>query len=326
MLNNRNRWPKSIHSQCEAVFHAVRSIRMKKYETEGIRSFGTWRTYKYESHRFVQYMSQKGRDNILKIKDVQDDMADYLQERLDDYAANKRSRQTFETILAALAKFEYAVNRYIEIHLPSDHPKLDTEQTRMSFYTKSKQLLKKSSRAFENRAYSDPVALIETITDGRYQLQASLQYEGGLRAEGVGAPSHKRLKNPLTEEGLRGIVNDPVTGHRVGVVAAREKGGKETEHYVSLETYKRLENYFARNGKLENDYYEYVEAINKAAQATNQYATGRGTHGLKHNFAQERYHQCVKHGMKHEEGLQQTSLETSHFRMSETLAYTRGKR
>ncbi len=323
MLNNRKRWPKSIHSQCEAVFHAVRSIRMKKNETEGIRSFGSWRTYKYESHRFVQCMSQKGRDNILNIKDVQNDMACYLEERLADYTANKRSRQTFETILAALGKFEYAVNRYIEIHLP-DHPKLDTEQTRMSFYTRSKQLLNKSSRAFKNRAYPDPAVLIEAITDGKYQLQACLQYEGGLRAEGVGAPSHKRIKNPLTQEGLRGIVNDPVTGRRVGVVASVEKGGKLTEHYVSEETYKRLEDYIAQNGKLETDYFEYVEAINKAAQATNQAATGRGSHGLKHNFAQERYQESVACGMTHEQALQQTSLETSHFRMSETLRYTKG--
>lgn len=327
MSKHNSRWPKSLHSQTEAVFHSIRAIRICKKDTSlGIRSFGAWHVYKYESHRFVQYMSLKGRDNILKIKDVHDDMAGYLEERLADYAANKRSRQTLETILAALGKFEYAVNRYIEIHLPPDQPKLDTEQTRKSFYTKSKKLLKKSSRTFENRAYPDPAGLIEAITDGRYQLQASLQYEGGLRAEGVGAPSNRRLKNPLTEKGLRGVVSDPVSGQPVGVVASVEKGGKETVHYVSGETYKRLQAYLALNGRLESDYFQYNEAIIQAAQKTNQYAPGRGTHSLKHNFAQERYHQCVSNGMTHEQALQQTSLETSHFRMSETLGYTRGKR
>jgi integrase len=251
-------------------------------------------------------------------------MADYLSARLADYVKNKRSRQTIETILSGLAKFEYAINHYIEIHLPSDQPKLETEQLRMEFYAKSKRLLCKSSKTFDNRAYSDPIALIGAITGGTYQLQASLQFEGGLRAEGVGAPSNRRLKNPLTENGLRGIINDPVTGLPVGIVASVEKGGKETEHYVSVETYQRLKKHIELHGKLESNYFEYNEAINRAAQATNQYAPGRGTHGLKHNFAQERYHECATHGMTHEQALQQTSLETSHFRMRETLGYTRG--
>jgi hypothetical protein len=103
-----------------------------------------------------------------------------------------------------------------------------------------------------------------------------------------------------------------------------EKGGKKTEHYVSVETYRRLEEYLKMHGKLESNYFSYVEAINRAARVTGQYAPGRGSHGLKHNFAQERYLECINHGLTHEEALQQTSLETSHFRLRETLTYTRG--
>jgi integrase len=319
-----NRWPRSLHSQVEAVFHSIRSIRESKETTRlGIRSFGAWKTYRYETHRFVNFMIAKGRTTILDTMLVAKDMADYLSERLANYVKNKRSRQTMETILSALSKFEYATNHYIDIHLPTQ-PKLDTEQLRMDFYSQSKRSLKKSSKVFDNRAYPDPIGLIEAIADGTYQLQASLQYEGGLRAEGVGAPSNRRLKNPLTEKGLRGIVSDPVNGSPVGVVASVEKGGKETEHYVSLETYQRLKEYIALHGKLESDYNAYVEEINQAARKTSQYAPGRGSHGLKHNFAQERYMECVQHGMTHEQALQQTSLETSHFRLRETLGYTRG--
>jgi len=123
---------------------------------------------------------------------------------------------------------------------------------------------------------------------------------------------------------LHGIGTDPVTGKPMGIVASVEKGGKETEHYVSVETYRRLEEYIRINGKLESDYIDYVEAINRAAKDTGQYAQGRGSHGLKHNFAQERYLECISHGLTHEQALQQTSLETSHFRLRETLTYTRG--
>ena len=320
----KHRWPTSLHSQTEAVYHSVRSIREAKLDSAlGIRSFGSWKVYKYESHRFVSFMFENGRTSILDASSVHDDMSAYLDERLRYYAEKKRSRQTMETILSALGKFEYAINHYIEIHA-LEIPRLNTEPLRMGFYAKSRKLLRKSSKLFDNRAYPDPVRLIAAISNGIFQLQASLQYEGGLRTEGVGAPSNRRLKNPLTINGLRGITADPVTSSPAGVVASVEKGGKETEHFVSVSTYRLLEEYLNRHGKLESDYFAYVEAINAAAHKTGQYAPGRGSHGLKHNFAQERYLECINHGMTHEQALQQTSLETSHFRLRETLTYTRG--
>jgi len=317
----KHRWPTSLHSQTEAVY---RSIREAKADSAlGIRSFGSWKVYKYEAHRFVELMIGNGRTSILETASVYDDMEVYLEERLAHYVEKKRSLQTMETILSALGKFEYAINHYIEIHA-LEIPRLETEKLRMEFYARSRKLLRKSSKLFDNRAYPDPVRLIAVISDGTFQLQASLQYEGGLRTEGVGAPSNRRLKNPLTMNGLRGITVDPVTGSEVGIVASVEKGGKKTEHYVSVATYRRLEEHISRHGKLESDYFAYVEAINTAAKATGQYAPGRGSHGLKHNFAQERYLECIAHGMSHEQALQQTSLETSHFRLRETLTYTRG--
>ncbi len=319
-----HRWPRSLHSQVEAIFHAIRSFRLAKVNTNGgIYSFGSWKVYKYETHRFVQYLLEKGLESLLDTVTVAEGMAAYLTEKLDYYVAKKRSRQTMETLLSALGKLEYAINLYIGCHGLNVGP-LETENLRMEFYARSKAQLPKSSKVFGNRAYPDPLRLIESISNPTFQLQAALQYEGGLRAEGVGAPSNRRLKNPLMKKGLRGTGNDPVTGKTVGIVAATEKGGKETDHYVSLETYYRLERYIMAHHQLESEYHSYVEAINKAAQKTGQYTVGRGSHGLKHNFAQERYLECVNHGLSHEQALQQTSLETSHFRMRETLTYTCG--
>jgi hypothetical protein len=320
----KHRWPRSLHSQVEAIFHAIRSIRAAKTDTSlGLRSFGSWKVYKYEAHRFGEFMLTSGIFTLLDTLSVRNAMAEYLEERLSHFVERKRSRQTMETLLAALGKFEYAVNHYIEQH-GIEVPPLETEVLRREFYARSRRLLRKYSKVFDNRAYPDPVRLIEAIHDGTYQLQASLQYEGGLRAEGAGAPSNRRVRNPLTVGGLHGIGTDPVTGLPVGIIASVEKGGKETAHYVSVETYRRLERYIQVNGKLESDYIDYVESINRAAKVTGQYETGRGSHGLKHNFAQERYLECISHGLSHEHALQQTSLETSHFRLRETLTYTRG--
>ena len=320
----KHRWPKSVHSQIEAVFHSIRSIRKSKADsTSGVRSFGVWTVYRIESHKFADDMIRNGVLSILDAETVSAQMQAYLQRKLDYYISNRRSRQTMETVLSALGKLAYAINNYIkwrklEVNL------LDVEAIRMSFYAKSKQLLAKSSRGFNNRAFPDPLRLIAKLPTQTFQLQACLQYEGGMRTEGVGAPSNKKLKNPLTAAGLRGVGTDPVTGSEVGVVASIEKGGKETEHFVSISTYQRLEKYLHKHGKLESSYSEYLAAINAAARATGQYATGRGSHGLKHCFVQERYRECVAHGLTHEQALQQSSLEASHFRMSETLTYTRG--
>ncbi len=318
-----HRWPRSLHSQVEAVLQGIRSFRQAKTGSGGIHSFGSWKVYRFEAHKFAQYMHDRGRESLLDTNAVTEDMATYLTQKLEYYAVNKRSRQTMETLLSALGKLAYSINSYVERHGLNVAP-LEMEKLRMDFYAQSRARLAKSSKVFGNRAYPDPVRLIESIANPTFQLQASLQYEGGLRAEGVGAPSNRRLKNPLTIKGLRGTGKDPVTGRLVGVVAATEKGGKETDHYVSVETYSRLEKYILAHHQLESDYSAYVEAINQAAKETGQYARGRGSHGLKHNFAQERYLECVSHGFSHEQALQQTSLETSHFRMRETLTYTSG--
>ena len=320
-----HRWPRSLHSQVEAIFHSIRSFRLAKVDAHGggIYSFGSWKVYKYETHRFVQCLLEKGQVSLLDTVMVAEEMAAYLAEKLKYYVAQKRSRQTMETLLSALGKLEYAINLYIGCH-GLDVALLETKNLRMKFYAQSKAQLPKSSKVFGNRAYPDPLRLIERITDPTFQLQASLQYEGGLRAEGVGAPSNRRLKNPLIKKGLHGTGKDLVTGKAMGIVTATEKGGKETDHYISLETYYRLEKYIQIHCKLESEYHSYVEAINRAARETGQYVVGRGSHGLKHNFAQERYLECVDHGLSHEQALQQTSLETAHFRMRETLTYTCG--
>lgn len=280
--------------------------------------------YKYYAHGFAKRMCQYGHTNIINIQIVSVAMAAYLEERLNYHVEKRHSRQTMETILSAMAKLEYAINHYTMLHC-LDVPRLETQKLRMEFYARCKKLLRKSSRTFSNRAYPDPIRLILNIVNGTHQLQASLQYEGGLRTEGVGAPSRSSLKNPLTKEGLRGIGIDPVTRQPIGIVITKEKGGKKSEHYISTETYSRLEDYLELHGKLESNYDDYVGAINLAAQATGQYILGKGSHAFKHNFSQERYLQCIDHGLSHEQALQQVSLETSHFRLHETLTYTRGR-
>jgi integrase len=320
----KHRWPKSIHCQVEAILHGIRAFgQTKEHNPYGIRSLGAYKVYKRENHIFATYLSAQGCSDLREVARVQELMATYLAERLKRYAAKRRSLQTFETALAALSKFEYGFNAYVRQYLP-DLALLDTAAIRRQMSKYAKKILPYSSRSFLNRAYTDPEGLIAALDNETHRLQAKLQYESGMRTEGVGAPSNG-LKNPIKAKQLLGIVPDPVAGVPVGRVEVKEKGGKETIHYVSVPTYEALQAYLDRYGQLCSNYSDYEQAVNTAAKLTNQYVCGKGSHGLKHSFSQERYDTCLAFGYSHEAAMQQVSLETAHFRLTETKTYIRNR-
>lgn len=321
------RWPKSIHSQVKAVSHSVRAFgESKQRNINGIRSLGTWNSYTKEFHKFADYLKAHNCKNILDLASVRTGMKNYLNESYLHAQTNGHSRQTFETKLAALSKLEHGINTFMAKN-KIESERLNTKDLRNEFskIARHKEYgLTKSSRTFPHRSYHDPKALISQIKNPTHKLQAAIQYEGGLRAEGVGAASNG-MSNPITISHLGGLIKDPVTGQEVGLLQdVVEKGGKATDHMISQETYHKLEDHIRHNGSLESNYKDYLKSINEAAKATGQYEPGRGSHGLKHNFAQERYLECVHHGLTHEQAMQQTSLELAHFRHYETLTYTRG--
>jgi hypothetical protein len=321
----KRRWPNSLRCQVLAVFHCVRAIGKSKEEAPlDIRSLRTWEEYQYECLRLVDFLRPHGFADILDAGAMAEGMRQYLDLTLAQLACNRRSLQTLEKMLAAFSKLEYAVNRYLELH-SLDIPRLDTLAVRRECRARAGLELQRNSTAYDDRAYPEPYGLIAAIEDPTHQLQALLQLEGGVRAEGSGAP-RGHLKNPLTGKALLGECDDPVTGERCGAIATREKGGKVTTHFLPLGTYAHLQEYLERYGQLESDYPAYLASVNRAARATHQHISGRGSHGLKHNFARKRYLQCARHGMTQEQALLQVSLEAGHFRPKETFTYTLGRR
>jgi len=83
-------------------------------------------------------------------------------------------------------------------------------------------------RTVETRAYESPNSVISAIRDEKYQVVASIQYEGGARLNEVWR---------IEKEDLKGIKQDPHTGKQIGAIEVVGKGGKEREIHVSPETY-----------------------------------------------------------------------------------------
>ncbi len=317
------RWSKSLHSQIEAVFSTLKGFGEKKAAATGnIRSLGTWRSYRSEAHRFAKFLQSKDVSDLREVDKVQTAAKAYLAERLTIARQKGHSLQTQQARVSALAALEKGFNRFFEQRgIPL---RLNFAETRQEYGALSRAYLSpRQEYADGTRAYPSPERLVAAITNEVHALQATLQYQSGMRAEGVGSPSG-RIRNPLTLENLRGHGKDPVTGKLVGIVSAKEKGGKWTSHFLPMPTYERLKTYLEKHGRLESRYLDYRNAIIDAAKLTGQHAPGRGTHGLKTFFGKHRYAQCVKFGLTHEQAMQQTALELSHNRWDITLIYTRG--
>jgi hypothetical protein len=166
------------------------------------------------------------------------------------------------------------------------------------------------------RAYPDPELLIAAITDPTHRLAAKLQLEGGLRAEGVGSPRSPYSSFRITEQCQHGIFTDPYfdDGRLTGVIEVTEKGGYTCRHYVSVGTYRELAEYVTRFGALYAEYDLYLASVNRAAKLTAQYVRGRGTHGLKHCFAQRFFLSAVAAGKSRVSAEVETSRRCAHHR------------
>jgi len=92
---------------------------------------------------------------------------------------------------------------------------------------------------------------------------------------------------------------------------------------VDPSTYRELEEHLAEHGQLASPYRTFLRAVEAAARETGQYAPGRGTHGLKHSFAQARMHEAVEVGLSQEEAKQAVANEIAHNRMDSVDVYLR---
>lgn len=168
----------------------------------------------------------------------------------------------------------------------------------------------------EQRAYDNPQALIDALKDETHRLGAAVQYEGGLRFYEMGK---------IDPDQLLGMREDPYTGEMRGIIRldpADTKGGKGREVSVSPETYRTLAKYVADHEVLKVKYQGYLAGLEEAAGSTGQ--DYHASHGLRWNFAQERYEELTANGYCHEESLHIVSWDMGHERGNITMHYLGG--
>ena len=215
-----------------------------------------------------------------------------------------------EKISSALGKLEIALKNFAKnIHKIEKDYDFSIRQTILN----EARDLKVVASNYHNRAYKNPMLLISNLKNPMNKLAAKIQYQGGARIEGVAL---------IKPEQLLGIKIDKVTQVEKGIIYTKEKGGKQGEVLVSLETYAELENYLSLNSKFKINRQDYYNDIKQAALISKE--VSEGSHGLRWNFAKRRMFEYGKADYTYSDSLQQVSYEMKHNRASITEHYLEG--
>ena len=276
------------------------NLNHKHYQV--VSSYKSMETYRNIWNNFFNYLLEHW-----KIKDFEKIESEHIAAYMDYKIEYYPSKQYLEKISAALGKLEIALKLFSK-----NVSKLETDY---DFSIRQKMLdnardLKQVANNYHNRAYSNPNFLILNLKDSMHKVAATMQLEGGARLEGVAL---------IKAEQLLGTKGDSITNKEVGIVLTKEKGGKEGEVLVSLDTYTELESYILEYDKFKINRQKYYNDIKQAAIASNE--TPEASHGLRWNFAKRRMFEYGKAGYSYEECLQQVSYEMKHNRASITQHY-----
>lgn len=164
------------------------------------------------------------------------------------------------------------------------------------------------------RNYQNPTAMISAMQTDEGRLTSTIQHESGLR---ITAATQVGLDQ------LKGLVKDKYSGEMRGQIQYVCKGGNVLTATVSHKTYSELQGHILNNGELKIDHKVYRNELKEAAAKTGQ--VFNSSHGLRWNFAQERFADLIGRGIAYEKALGVVSAEMGHHRISITEHYVFGK-
>ncbi|MEN5387849.1 hypothetical protein ABE179_07920 [Aliarcobacter skirrowii] len=270
-----------------------------------VASYKTMESYRSIWNNFFNYLKEHW-----GIKDFEKIESQHIQAYMDYKIEYYPSKQYLEKISASLGKLEIALKLFAKnIYNEDRNYDFSIRQTLLD----EARDLKLVASNYHNRAYNNPKLLISNLKNPINQLAAKIQLEGGARIEGVAL---------IKPEQLLGIKTDKVTKNEKGSIYTKEKGGKEGEVLVSVETYKELENYISLNSKFKINRQDYYNDIKQAALISKE--VSEGSHGLRWNFAKRRMFEYGKADYSYSDSLQEVSYEMKHNRASITEHYLGG--
>lgn len=267
-----------------------------------IASYRTLSTYREVWNNLLNYLKEhwavKNAEEITSAM-----VADYMLYKIEYYP----SKQYLEKISSALGKLEIALKHYTFSQYGAVRGYDFSIRKDILDTTRNLDLVADN---YHNRAYKDPELLIESLKDPLHRLAARIQYEGGARIEGVSF---------IKPNQLHGIRYDSITRTDKGIIFTKEKGGKEGDVLIGINTYIELEEHLIDNKTFKLDRQRYSHEIRSTCERIG--LNPEGSHGLRWNFAKRRLFEYAKAGFTYEQSLQTVSWEMKHNRASITEHY-----
>ena len=261
----------------------------------GIYSYATADQYRDIAKEALSYAKEN-----YGVKDIEKLSSEHIKSYLESKIADGIKYSTFQKYAAALEKLEVALNSYAQSHNTGREYHFDLSSVR----EQAREVLERTQ---ETRAYENPKALIENIQNNDYKIIAQAQHEGGFRISELNHLSEKNFKDNNTFQVISG------------------KGGKDREVPLSKETYQALKSLLDKadpiDGKYKFDMNDYRNALKEATERSGQEYTG--SHGLRWNFAQEKFAELQREGKTYEQALQEVSRLLGHERADITEHYLR---
>ena len=273
----------------------------------GFQGKGHYRNAYATMRSFARFLDEKKVDNI------QDIGVRKIQEFLKIKVEEGIKYEHYANIEGHLTKMEGVLKTYFENKgIEKDLRIIDKAKDFSRDYAKEH-----LEKGVEARAYSDAKAVVDGLEKEEHRLVASIQLESGARVNEASLVDEKRL----------GGIQE-YRGEEVGVIHLQKgdaKGGLERNLRVSKELYEKVEKYVKENERLHvsrgHERYLYRSSLKSSAESAGMKYTG--SHGLRHNYAQNRMEELTSGGMGHRVALTTVSVEMGHFREDITKHYLR---
>lgn len=256
----------------------------------GITSFATYDKVKSTATMFTKFCFENfGIKNLNQIKPTM------IKSFFNDAIERDCSQNTCKSYASGINKFAQAIDKLCPISTPRT-------ETWNSALSECREMVRMEApeRDLGTRAYNNPQAIINALLDEKLKVCAEMQLSHGLRLADA-------TKINVDENGVLTVLNS--------------KNGQDMQIKLSDSEVQRIKE--VSNGSMSINVKQstYREALHIACDAAGQ--DWNGTHGMRHNFAQDRMAELQGEGMSYNQALAQVSAEMGHHRLEITEIYMR---
>lgn len=280
----------SRHDAKQAAYAKGLTASHEVNATMGVTSYGSMKDFKSDTRTFLSYCYDKY--NICNINQIKPSMcAEFLHEAVErEYAKN-----TCQGFASSLANIATALDRFA----PQLGHNRSAEWEQVIAPCREYIKLEAIEKDTETRAYENPRAIIENLPQDM-QIICIMQLNHGLRLADA---------TKITD-----VNENTLTVHN-------SKGGQDLQIRLTDNEIKQIKEISNGSMCIKVKQGEYVQALKQACVSAGQ--EWHGTHGLRHNFAQDRMSELVESGTGYHKALSIVSDEMGHHRPSITLTYLR---